>query len=288
MCGEEKPLVMFPKSMTDGKVYYKWNCSKCISKLTVQRRTPGQKERKRERERVAVKTNAKAIARAKRSSAAAWRRKVAARISENIGAYSVIHWHKCEKCTKERMFRHQERHDPLCAWCRRFENEKGKPKPPISLKEVQCPCCQKKFFGKTIKSKCADCLKEKRKESIRLTRKSRRKRLNDKTFSARCRKYGVKYEPVNRIKVYEKDKYKCYLCKRKVVISDEYRPDQATLDHIVPLSLGGSHTYDNVRTCCMLCNGKRSNNVSKPVQMGIWCQAKGDNKGEGASIPNRL
>lgn len=275
VCGEEKPLVMFSKSMTDGKVYYKWNCSKCISKLTVQRRTPEQKERKRAREREAAKNNPKAIERSKRSSAARNERLRIARNerfwADNIGAYSVIHWHKCEKCIRIKLFKRQERKDKLCAKCRKSENEKGTSY--ALCKTATCPSCKKEHLAKTTKSHCPECVQDKKREKLRLYKRKRKADYNDKTFRARCRKYGVRYEPVNRRMVYEKDKYKCYLCKCRVVISGEYRPDQATLDHILPLSLGGSHTYDNVRTCCMLCNSNRSNNVTKPVQIGLWCSA---------------
>lgn len=38
-----------------------------------------------------------------------------------------------------------------------------------------------------------------------------------------------------------------------------------TVDHIVPLSGGGSHHPDNLQTLCQTCNAKKSNTWDKPL-----------------------
>lgn len=65
------------------------------------------------------------------------------------------------------------------------------------------------------------------------------------------------YEPINRRKVFERDKWRCQLCGGKIRVTDEWHPKQATIDHIVPLALGGDHTYANVQSCCMECNSQK-------------------------------
>jgi len=35
-----------------------------------------------------------------------------------------------------------------------------------------------------------------------------------------------------------------------------------TLDHLIPLSLGGSHTYENVKCACLRCNCKKSSDAA--------------------------
>lgn len=37
-----------------------------------------------------------------------------------------------------------------------------------------------------------------------------------------------------------------------------YRPAIATLEHVIPLSRGGSHTWDNVKLCCRQCNTRKN------------------------------
>lgn len=57
----------------------------------------------------------------------------------------------------------------------------------------------------------------------------------------------------NRIKVFERDEYKCHYCKKQLTRFS------ATLDHIQPVSKGGDNSYDNLITACLLCNSQRGN-----------------------------
>lgn len=44
------------------------------------------------------------------------------------------------------------------------------------------------------------------------------------------------------------------------------RYNWATLDHIVPLSQGGSHTWDNAQLLCLSCNSRKSHTDRKALQ----------------------
>ena len=44
-------------------------------------------------------------------------------------------------------------------------------------------------------------------------------------------------------------------CRKKM--TDERGPRQKSLDHIIPLGVGGRHTRDNVRVICLACNLRR-------------------------------
>ncbi|MGO2411608.1 HNH endonuclease [Glutamicibacter arilaitensis] len=63
-----------------------------------------------------------------------------------------------------------------------------------------------------------------------------------------------------RVALYKRDNYTCWLCKNKVDMSaDPIRDDSApSLDHIIPRSQGGSHDPSNLRTACRGCNALRS------------------------------
>ncbi len=60
----------------------------------------------------------------------------------------------------------------------------------------------------------------------------------------------------NRLKVFERDLYKCHYCKKQLTRFS------ATLDHIQPVSKGGDNSFDNLVTACLHCNAERGN---KPV-----------------------
>ena len=73
--------------------------------------------------------------------------------------------------------------------------------------------------------------------------------------------HGCEKETIRIADVYERDNWTCYLCGVKVVKSSVYRKDMATIDHVVPLVKGGSHTYGNVKTCCHSCNSKKKDKI---------------------------
>jgi hypothetical protein len=60
----------------------------------------------------------------------------------------------------------------------------------------------------------------------------------------------------NRLKVFERDSYKCHYCKKQLTRFS------ATLDHIQPVSKGGDNSYNNLITACLHCNSERGN---KPI-----------------------
>lgn len=79
--------------------------------------------------------------------------------------------------------------------------------------------------------------------------KDKRRALERKAFVA----------PVNRMQVYERDHWTCQLCC-KPVMRDEVvpHPQAPTLDHIIPLSRGGTHEPANVQLAHFRCNSIKS------------------------------
>ena len=59
-------------------------------------------------------------------------------------------------------------------------------------------------------------------------------------------------DPAKRLELFERDKWTCQYCSEPVT------KDNATLDHYVPQCRGGSHTKENLRTSCLLCNSIKS------------------------------
>ena len=55
-------------------------------------------------------------------------------------------------------------------------------------------------------------------------------------------------DPELRTQLYERDAWRCEYCGETV------SPDNATLDHVVPRSLGGGNEAENLVTACLPCN----------------------------------
>jgi len=66
--------------------------------------------------------------------------------------------------------------------------------------------------------------------------------------------------------IFERDNWRCQICGKKLNNKRKMpHPLTATVDHIIPLSLGGSHKKDNVQCACLGCNQSKGN---RPVVGG--------------------
>lgn len=68
---------------------------------------------------------------------------------------------------------------------------------------------------------------------------------------------------VTRREVLKRDKHQCQYCGSK---------KQLTLDHIIPRSKGGKHSWDNVVIACSSCNSHKGDRT--PAQAGIELRTK--------------
>jgi 5-methylcytosine-specific restriction endonuclease McrA len=67
-----------------------------------------------------------------------------------------------------------------------------------------------------------------------------------------------KVPPVNRREVLRRDKHACQYCGST---------KQLTLDHVIPRSKGGKHSWDNVVIACEQCNSRKGDRT--PHQAGM-------------------
>lgn len=64
-------------------------------------------------------------------------------------------------------------------------------------------------------------------------------------------KTSTQVEPVSHLVVADRDGWRCAICRGKVT------RENWSLDHVVPLSKGGAHTYANVVLAHRRCNSLR-------------------------------
>lgn len=82
---------------------------------------------------------------------------------------------------------------------------------------------------------------------------------SDCNHRRRARRYGAGYEPVDRIKVFERDRWTCQICGSRTPkrLCGSLSPRAPELDHRVPLAIGGSHSWENCQCACRQCNGHK-------------------------------
>lgn len=87
----------------------------------------------------------------------------------------------------------------------------------------------------------------------------------------RARLYGVAHESIEPMRILQRDKWKCQLCgiktprSRRGTIED----NAPEVDHIIPLALGGTHTYFNLQCTCRKCNIEKGATVKGQLSLAI-------------------
>lgn len=159
-----------------------------------------------------------------------------------------------------------------CCYCHRPYTTRGKRRcgcthvPTSGVKTLACRDCGVPFDHVIVSNhptRCERCRRIKKRETKRA-----RGKLYGKTYRSRARAYGVRYEPVNRMKVFARDKWRCQLCGKPVDRDAKApHPLSVTLDHVVPMSVGGDHTYANVQCAHFLCNSIKGNRGSQQLAL---------------------
>jgi 5-methylcytosine-specific restriction endonuclease McrA len=119
----------------------------------------------------------------------------------------------------------------------------------------QCTCnqCGKLFdrYQRMFCVVCKDCLKSQNYERRKIKNRERQRRI---VVAAK--------ELIVREVILERDNWTCQICKEPVARDMQWpHPLCATLDHIVPVSKGGSHTYDNLQCAHNKCNQQKGDKL---------------------------
>lgn len=82
----------------------------------------------------------------------------------------------------------------------------------------------------------------------------------------RAKRYGVEYDrTITLNKLIKRDGMTCYICGKTCTKDDKrwgtFGPDYPTIDHVIPLCKGGTHTWDNVRIACGECNDAKGGSL---------------------------
>lgn len=125
----------------------------------------------------------------------------------------------------------------------------------------QCELCGVDVPNATAycKCRCRDC------RALAKTKANRKqKQKYGRNHRQRARHHGVRYVSVEVRAIYERDGWRCQICKRKckrsfVVNKADGRPHprSPTIDHIKSMKNGGHHEPSNLQLACFECNTKK-------------------------------
>ena len=122
----------------------------------------------------------------------------------------------------------------------------------LSIEHV-CPVCGRKFRSRYANAVYCSHECRKRADNRKKSKRSGRDHVR------RAKRYGVAYEHgITLDRLVERDGLTCYLCGKTCDKSDtrwgSSGPDHPTIDHVIALKNGGTHTWDNVAVACGMCN----------------------------------
>lgn len=126
---------------------------------------------------------------------------------------------------------------------------KPKPAPSVRVFFPYCQICGSSFATPYTVTTCGDSCADEKKKRDRQRHKDVR----------RARKRNAFVANVYRLRIYERDRWRCQICdkpvRRNAVAPDPLAP---TLDHIVPLAVGGTHEPANCQLAHFLCNSRKA------------------------------
>jgi len=76
-------------------------------------------------------------------------------------------------------------------------------------------------------------------------------------------KIGARQKRIDRAYIIARDGGRCHLCGRKP------RGAKLTIDHVVPLARGGTHTSENLRVACLSCNCSKGDRAANDQLMMV-------------------
>jgi 5-methylcytosine-specific restriction endonuclease McrA len=161
----------------------------------------------------------------------------------------------CEQCGADIVT-----YDKARRWCSaecKYDAQVIRVGRPIERGERHCIDCDADISHVWARRRCRDCDVKRMKDQARAS--------GDK---GRARYYGVPYEYVSRRKVYDRDGWQCGICSELIDRTLAYPdPRSASLDHVIPISLGGPHTAANCQAAHLSCNVGKSNRVGDELDV---------------------
>lgn len=182
--------------------------------------------------------------------------------------FNLIYFKKCTWCSST--FIARKIHTNTCSdSCRKsyanntsrlYSINKHKKKAKVYKCAICCTTYCRVYGVKGLKYCSDECFRKS--DAYQNYQKQKRASKSYRNHKARVIN-GKPCEKFNPFEIFDRDKWRCQACGIKTPkrLRGSYKDNAPELDHIVPLSKGGSHTRANVRCCCRKCNGTKGNGV---------------------------
>jgi hypothetical protein len=138
-------------------------------------------------------------------------------------------------------------------YCSQVCSDIGTAKKP---KIIECKICSKPFRRLQSELHCSKACKT-------ATDRARSKARRDRIVATRT-------ELIDPLVVFTKYNWHCAMCSKPTPkeLIGSFNNDSPTIDHVIPLSLGGTHTYDNLQLLCQYCNCSiKRNNIQSTKKL---------------------
>ena len=128
----------------------------------------------------------------------------------------------------------------------------------ITLRRVSSDTAK---YGMRLLILCDACSIKNARESRRASKAMRRARM----------KNNGPHESIKPSLIFDRDNWTCQLCGDELNSEDKVPSAKAaTLDHIMPLANGGTHTVSNVQCACFECNWRKADNAIEVDGEVLW------------------
>lgn len=162
-----------------------------------------------------------------------------------------VYFIKCRACSK--LFTTSKKLEKYCSEGCRYNQtlkrlrQKYRKENKLKLRNVKCEYCGMEFKTWYSKQQCCSDIC-----SLKYYNKQRRGKIK-----------GGFIENISLVKLFFRDNGRCQLCGKKLNLKRVVpHPLAPTIDHIIPLSKDGEHSYQNVQLVCFYCNSIKGDRVS--------------------------
>lgn len=166
-----------------------------------------------------------------------------------VGDFTIVHFKRCCECNAPFVATNDSKRycSEECAMQRQLRSLRER-YIPVPSRAVSCAVCLSLFYSKGGRARY--CSKSCQKKGC----------ASGGSHRKRARLAGVFYEPVNKIAVFNRDGWKCQICRKPTPKSKmgTNHPNAPTLDHRIAIANGGAHSYSNIQCACRSCNSVKS------------------------------